>query len=117
LNFRVKSATLKWPASSRKVVRNRLVLKVMRAMLRNELYDILRCPENQATLLPADVALVAELNARIRAGRLRNKAGRDVHERIDGGLVRADGDLLYPIVEQIPVLLRDEAIPLDQLDK
>ena len=83
----------------------------------NDLLDILRCPDNHATLTPADDALVAELNARIRAGQLRNQAGRDVQQPIDGGLVRADGDLLYPIVDQIPVLLRDEAIPLDQLDK
>ena len=85
--------------------------------MRRELLDILRCPENQASLTPADEALVAEVNDRIRAGRLHNKAGRDVSQPIDGGLVRADGDLLYPIVDQIPVLLRDEAIPLDQLDK
>ena len=83
----------------------------------NDLLDILRCPDNHATLTPADDALVAELNARIRAGQLRNQAGRDVQQPIEGGLVRADGDLLYPIVDQIPVLLRDEAIPLDQLDK
>lgn len=86
-------------------------------MVRNELFDILRCPENHASLVPADDALVAELNALIRSGRLRNQAGREVLQTIDGGLVRADGDLLYPIVEQIPVLLRDEAIALDQLDQ
>ena len=49
-------------------------------MIRNELREILRCPENQATLTPADAALVAELNARIRAGQLLNKAGREVGE-------------------------------------
>jgi uncharacterized protein YbaR (Trm112 family) len=86
-------------------------------MVQHDLFDILRCPENHSSLAQADKALVAELNARIRAGSLRNQAGREVREVIDGGLVRADGDLLYPIVEQIPVLLRDEAIPLDQLDK
>ena len=29
--------------------------------------------------------------------------------------MRADGDLLYPIIDGIPVLVRDEAIALDQL--
>ena len=84
--------------------------------MHRELIDILRCPENRAALVPADEALIAELNARIRSGALRNWAGSHVAQSIDGGLIRADGDLLYPIVEQIPVLLRDEAIPLDQLD-
>ena len=36
-------------------------------------------------------------------------------ETIDGGLVRAAGDVLYPIVDQIPVLLVDESIALSQL--
>jgi uncharacterized protein YbaR (Trm112 family) len=85
--------------------------------MRDDLLDILCCPENHATLTPANEALVREVNERIRGSRLRNKAGREVNQPIDGGLVRADGDLLYPIVDQIPVLLRDEAIPLDQLDR
>ena len=86
-------------------------------MMPNHFHDILRCPENQATLTPADDAVVAELNSLIRSGRLRNRAGRALHQPIDAGLIRADGDLLYPVVDQIPLLLRDEAIPLDQLDK
>jgi uncharacterized protein YbaR (Trm112 family) len=85
--------------------------------MRDDLLDILCCPDNHARLTPADEALVCEVNDLIRAGRIRNKAGREVNQPIDGGLVRADGDLLYPLVDQIPVLLRDEAIPLDQLDK
>jgi len=31
-------------------------------------------------------------------------------------LLREAGDLLYPIVDQIPVMLYDEAIALDQLN-
>jgi uncharacterized protein YbaR (Trm112 family) len=30
-------------------------------------------------------------------------------------LVREAGDLVYPLHDQIPLLLKDEAIPLDQL--
>jgi uncharacterized protein YbaR (Trm112 family) len=86
-------------------------------MVREDLFQILRCPENQATLQVADEDLVKELNRRIRAGNLRNRAGREVNELFDGALIRTDGVLLYPIIDQIPVLLRDEAIPLDQLDK
>jgi len=35
-----------------------------------------------------------------------------VLERIDAGLVRADGKFLYPIRHDIPIMLVDEAIPL-----
>jgi uncharacterized protein YbaR (Trm112 family) len=84
-------------------------------MIQEELRKIVCCPEDHSALTPANDALVAQLNAAIRAGRLRNEAGRTVEQTIDGGLVRAAGDLLYPIVDQIPVLLKDEAIRLDQL--
>jgi uncharacterized protein YbaR (Trm112 family) len=33
-------------------------------------------------------------------------------EKLEGGLVRADGKVLYPMRGEIPVMLIDEAIPL-----
>lgn len=86
-------------------------------MVRDDLLENLRCPDDRSRLVSADAALVAEVNAQIRLGRLRNRAGRRLDRAIDGGLVRAGGDLLYPILDQIPLLLQDEAIPLDQLDR
>ena len=44
----------------------------------------------------------------------RNKAKKPVTEKLDGGLIRADNKILYPIREDIPVMLIDEGIPLDQ---
>jgi uncharacterized protein YbaR (Trm112 family) len=35
---------------------------------------------------------------------------------VDGGLVREDGRILYPIRQRIPVLLVDEGIALDQVE-
>jgi uncharacterized protein YbaR (Trm112 family) len=84
-------------------------------MLNDSLLALLRCPENHSEVHPANEQLVARLNAAIRAGRVRNQAGIQVTKAIDGGLVRAAGDLLYPIVDQIPVMLHDEAIPLELL--
>ena len=46
---------------------------------------------------------------------MKNQAGRPVEQPLAGGLVRTDDALLYPIVDDIPVLLADEAIPLGQL--
>ena len=64
---------------------------------------------------PAGDDLVRRINAAIRDGRLTNLAGKRLEETIDGGLVREDGALLYPIIDDIPVLLRDDAISLDEL--
>jgi uncharacterized protein len=77
-----------------------------------ELLAILRCPETHQTLEPADAALVAQLNEAIRAGRVATRAGQSVTETVDGGLIRADRSCLYPIRDEIPVLLVDEAIAL-----
>jgi uncharacterized protein YbaR (Trm112 family) len=81
----------------------------------DQVLSILRCPATQSEVRPASDDLVAQINELIRAGQLRNLSGQRVTHEIDGGLIRAAGDLLYPIVDQIPVMLHDEAIPLDQL--
>jgi uncharacterized protein YbaR (Trm112 family) len=76
------------------------------------LLQILRCPETRQSLREADAATVEKLNAQIRAKALRNRAGREVTEPIDAGLVREDGAYLYPERRGIPIMLIDEAIPL-----
>lgn len=73
---------------------------------------ILRCPDTGASLVAAEPRLIERLNALVTQGRLHNRAGRRIEKRLDGGLVRQGGDLLYPIIDQIPILLKDEAIPV-----
>lgn len=77
---------------------------------------ILRCPNDGSQLTRADAARVAELNVEIAAHRLRDRSGKPIERAISGGLVRAGGDLLYPIVDGIPVMLYDEAIPHEQIN-
>lgn len=80
--------------------------------LHPELLKILVCPEDHSPLNEADAQLVERVNAQIAANSLKNRAGKPVSERIDGGLVRADGKYLYPVRQDIPVMLIDEALPL-----
>ena len=84
-------------------------------MVDPELLKILVCPENKTPVVEADAGLIAKANAAIEAGRLKNRAGDKVEERIDSGLVREDKVFMYPIRDDIPIMLIDEAIPLDQL--
>jgi uncharacterized protein YbaR (Trm112 family) len=81
-------------------------------MIDPELLSILCCPEDHQPLKVAEPGLVETLNQQIAAGRLRTRNGQVVKERIDGGLVRADGKYLYLVRQDIPILLIDEAIPL-----
>jgi uncharacterized protein len=84
-------------------------------VISSEFLAMIRCPENRSTLALADSALIKQLNVAIRAGRIINRCGQAVGEPLDGGLVREDNMILYPIVREIPVLLIDEGIPLEQI--
>ena len=81
-------------------------------MIDADLLKILCCPETHQPLTPADGALVQRLNEQIAAGQLHNRAGKPVTRKCDAGLLRKDGQFLYPICEDIPILLIDEAIPM-----
>ena len=76
------------------------------------LLKILCCPETHQAVSEADAALIAELNGRIDKGLLKNRAGAVVSDKLDGGLLRQDRQVLYPIRHRIPIMLVEEAIPL-----
>ena len=81
-------------------------------MIDQELLDILACPETKEDVSLADQSLVDSVNEKIKTGGLKNRGGEEISESIDGGLVRADGKYMYPIRDEIPIMLIDEAIPL-----
>ena len=81
-------------------------------MIDQDLLEILACPETKEPVHLAEQSLIDELNARIERGELSNRGEKPVTKKIDGGLVREDGAYLYPIEDDIPVMLIDEAIPL-----
>jgi uncharacterized protein len=76
------------------------------------LLKILCCPETHQELKLAPPLVLDKLNAEIAARHLQNRKGHFLRDNIDAGLIRADGRYLYPIRENIPVLLVDEAVPL-----
>lgn len=80
-----------------------------------DLLAILCCPETKQSVVTADPALVKKLNEAVARGALLNKGQKPVVEQVEDGLVRADLKILYPIRENIPVMLIEEGIPLDQI--
>ncbi len=86
-------------------------------MMDARLIKILVCPENRTPLELAKPELMDRLNRAIPTGHVRNRAGQAVSQPLVGGLIREDRAMLYPIVDGIPSLLVDEAIPLEQLEK
>jgi len=84
-------------------------------MLHNDLLPILVCPTDHSPLGIADnsVNCPGQQGDRGEAG--KEPRGTAVDQPLDGGLIRRDKTFLYPIVDNIPILLADEAIPLAQL--
>jgi uncharacterized protein YbaR (Trm112 family) len=84
-------------------------------MVDASLVAILACPETHQPVHVADPATVEKVNAAIAAGALKNRDGETVGDAIQTGLVREDGAYLYPVRDDIPVMLIGEAIPLADL--
>jgi uncharacterized protein YbaR (Trm112 family) len=78
-------------------------------MVDQELLDILVCPETRQRVRLADEATLSRLNAAIAGGAVRNRGNQPVTEPVPEGLVREDGLLLYPVRDDIPIMLIDEA--------
>ena len=81
-------------------------------MIEQNLLDILVCPETKQTLRVADEGLLSDLNASIEAGAVTNRGGEDVRTPLTEALVREDGAALYPVRDDIPIMLIAESIPL-----
>lgn len=78
-----------------------------------ELIHILRCPETKEVLVEASESLITKINEAIGKKIVYYRNNLPVLVRIDGGLLRPDGKFLYPVREDIPILLVDESIVLD----
>lgn len=84
-------------------------------MLSPEFLKIARCLHTGTGLRLADASLLQRLNQAIAAGQLRNSLGDPVSRTLDAALINEAGELAYPVIQDVPVLLRDEAIDVGQL--
>ena len=85
-------------------------------MVDPKLLDILCCPETKQDIALVDDAVIKTINSAIKAGSVKNRGGETVKETIDAGLLREDRKYLYPIREDIPIMLVDEGIPFSDFD-
>jgi uncharacterized protein YbaR (Trm112 family) len=81
-------------------------------MLSPQLLEILVCPETKQPVQLASQPVVDALNTRIAAGQVKTRSGNVVSEPVQALLVRRDGEIGYQVLDDIPVMLIDEGIPL-----
>lgn len=84
-------------------------------MVDSELLEILVCPETHAAVRLADAEVLDRVNAAIAGGVAFNLGGDRVTATLVAGLIRDDERVLYPVRDDIPVMLIDESISLESL--
>ncbi|MEM1224476.1 MAG: Trm112 family protein [Planctomycetota bacterium] len=78
-----------------------------------DILPILRCPVTQEPFVLADSGTLDAVNQAILDGKARDQLDQAVREPIEGGLMVAGGDRVYPIRDGIPTLIAEEAIGLN----
>ncbi len=87
-----------------------------KGMIAPDLLAILCCPETKQDIRLLEPSSVEKLNQRIEKGELKNKGGQSVAEKIDGGILRNDGTVIYPIRDKIPIMLIEDGILVEKSD-
>jgi uncharacterized protein YbaR (Trm112 family) len=80
-------------------------------MLEQEFVAILRCVATGSELCLLDESALAKLNSAIVDGQVTTRVGQRLERPLEAALVNADGSWVYQVLDGIPVLLLEQAIP------
>lgn len=83
--------------------------------LDKDLLAILCCPETKQPLLLITDEELSLINEKVVQGQIQNHGNSPVKEKLQGGLIRSDRKRVYPIREDIPILLIEEGISVEGL--
>ena len=81
-------------------------------MLTEEVLELLQCPLTGKKLSFASDQMILRVNEAIANGNARDRLEQKVSQKIDGGLVAEEEAWIYPIREEIPTLVVEEAIDI-----
>ena len=80
-----------------------------------KLLEILCCPVSKTPLIRLPASQLDKLNRAIREGEVVTVEGQPVNEALTEALVTEDSKVIYPVIDNIPILLREKGIGTTQL--
>jgi uncharacterized protein YbaR (Trm112 family) len=80
-----------------------------------KLLEILCCPVSKTPLTRLPAARLKKLNERITAGEVQYVQGDAVEQPLREVLITEDSKVIYPVVDEIPILLEERGIGTTQL--
>lgn len=81
-----------------------------------KLLEILCCPVSKSPLRYLEQSRLEKLNRAIEAGEVQTVRGEAVGKPLREALITEDSKVIYPIVDDIPVLLEDRGIGTTQFN-
>ncbi|GJL82121.1 MAG: hypothetical protein DHS20C01_17550 [marine bacterium B5-7] len=76
-----------------------------------KLLEILRCPVTKQSVTMLSAERLDHLNQLIEKGEIKHVDGTLVERPLDGALITRNGNTIYKIEDDIPIMLEDLAIP------
>ena len=80
-----------------------------------KLLEILCCPVSKTPLIRLSPARLEKLNTAIRAGEVQTVHGELVDQTLNEALITKDLKVMYPVIDNIPILLKENGIGTTQL--
>ena len=80
-----------------------------------KLLEILCCPVSKVPLNRLQASKLEKLNREIAAGKVQYVHGETVTAPLQEALITEDGKVIYPVVDDIPLLLEEKGIGTVQL--
>jgi len=80
-----------------------------------KLLEILCCPVSKTPLTRLSAARLKKLNDAISSGEVQYVHGEKVEQPLREALITEDSRVIYPVVDEIPILLEERGIGTTQL--
>jgi uncharacterized protein YbaR (Trm112 family) len=80
-----------------------------------KLLEILCCPVSKTPLTRLPASRLKTLNEAISAGTVQYVRGEIVEDPLQEALITGDSKVIYPVIDDIPILLEEKGIGTTQL--